>query len=92
VAHYRDGNSAAAIEALTRSIELHKGSDATDFFFMAMAHWQRSEQAKARAWYDQAVSWMDKHNPRDEELKRFRAEATELLGLVKSEDSQKRQN
>jgi tetratricopeptide (TPR) repeat protein len=92
VAHYRGGDSAAAIEALTKSIELRRGGDATDFFFMAMAHWQRSEQQKARAWYDRAVSWMDKHNPQDEELKRFRAEATALLGMVKSADSQKKQN
>jgi hypothetical protein len=27
------------------------------------------------------VEWMDKNQPTDEELRRFRAEAAELLGL-----------
>jgi hypothetical protein len=28
-----------------------------------------------------AVQWMDKHSPQDDELRRFRAEAAELLGI-----------
>jgi hypothetical protein len=41
------------------------------------------EKEKARTWYDKAVQWMDKYDPRDEELQRFRAEAAELL-LIKN--------
>ena len=39
--------------------------------------WHKEE---ARKWYDRAVEWMEKNQPADEELKRFRAEAEELLG------------
>lgn len=46
-----------------------------------MAHWQLGEKDKAREWYDKAVQWMDKNKPQDEELKRFRSEAEELLGI-----------
>jgi tetratricopeptide (TPR) repeat protein len=50
-----------------------------DFFFLAMAHWQLSDKDKAREWYQKGVQWMDKNAPRDEELRRFRAEAEDLL-------------
>jgi hypothetical protein len=46
-----------------------------------MAHWQLGEKDQARRWYDKAVQWMDQNKPKDEELRRFRAEAEELLGL-----------
>jgi tetratricopeptide (TPR) repeat protein len=86
VAQYRSGAWKAAIEALMKSVQLRKGGDSFDFFFLAMAHWQLNE--KAREWYDRAVAWMDKNNPQNEELKRFRAEAAALLGLAKAADMQ----
>jgi tetratricopeptide (TPR) repeat protein len=84
VAHYRQGDWKAAIEALNTSMELHptKG-DANDWFFLAMAHWQLGEKTKARSFHDRAVQWMVKHAPKDEELRRFRAEAEEVLGIKK---------
>jgi hypothetical protein len=45
-----------------------------------MAHWRLGDREQARTCYDQAVAWMDKHMPQNEELIRFRAEAAELLG------------
>src|SRR5687767_3747973 len=51
-----------------------------------MAHWQLGEKDKAREWHDRAAQWMDKHQPTDEELLRFRAEAAELLGIEKMKD------
>jgi hypothetical protein len=39
------------------------------------------EKDKAREWYDRAVQWMDKNQPKNDELRRFRAEAAELLEL-----------
>jgi tetratricopeptide (TPR) repeat protein/serine/threonine protein kinase len=90
VARYRNGNWKSAIEALMKSAQLRNGGDSFDFFFLAMAHWQLNEKEKARAWYDQAVAWMDKNNPQNEELKRFRAEAATLLGLPKSAESQEK--
>jgi tetratricopeptide (TPR) repeat protein len=82
VAQYRAGNWPAVIEALGKSNELRRGGDASDFFFLAMAHWQLGHKEEAGKWYDQAVVWMETNNPNNEELCRFRAEATELLGLV----------
>ena len=41
-------------------------------------------RAEARKWYDQAVMWMEKNNPKDEELRRFRTEAAELMDIEKT--------
>jgi hypothetical protein len=79
VAHYRAGDWNASLEALKQSMEVRRGGDAFDWFFLAMAHWQLGDKEKARKWYDQAVTWMDKNQPTDEELRRFRAEAAALL-------------
>jgi hypothetical protein len=72
-----------------KSVQLRKGGDSFDFFFLAMAHWQLNDKDKAREWYDQAVAWMDKNAPQNEELKRFRAEAAALLGLAKAAEERK---
>ncbi len=80
-AHYRAGDWKAAIAALEKSMELRKGGDSNDWFLLAMTHWQLGEKDKARDWYDRAVQWMDKNQPTDEDLRRFRAEAAELLGV-----------
>jgi WD40 repeat protein len=81
VAHYRAGNWKEAVGALEKSIELRKGGDSFDWFFLAMAQWQMDEKEKAHKWYDQAVQWMDKNQPNNAQLNRFRAEAAELLGM-----------
>ena len=80
-AQYRAGDSKAAIAALEESMKRRKGGDSGDWFFLAMAHWQLGEKDKAREWYERAVQWMDKIQPTNEELRRFRAEAAELLEL-----------
>jgi tetratricopeptide (TPR) repeat protein len=92
VAQYRNGDWKAAVEALMKAVHLRRGGNSEDFFFLAMAHWQLGEKDKARAWYDHAVAWMDQHKPNDEELKRFRAEATALLGPAKAADTQKKKD
>ena len=76
-----EGMSEEALAALEKSMELRKGGDAFDWFFLAMAHGQLGEKEKAREFYDRAVQWMDKNQPTHEELRRFRAETSELLGL-----------
>ena len=81
VARYRAGDWKAAIEALTKSMELGNGGDSTDWFFLAMAHWQLGDKTQARSWYDKAVPWMEKNQPKNEELIRFRDEAGALLGV-----------
>ena len=82
IAQYRLGNLDAAIEALKKSEELLPGQYFSfNAFFLAMTHWQSDNKEEARKWFDQAVEWMEKNKPQDEELKRFRAEAAELLGV-----------
>jgi hypothetical protein len=47
-----------------------------------MAHWQLGHRDEARTWYARAAEWMQKHKPHDDDQRRYRAEAAELLGLV----------
>ncbi len=82
VAQYRAGDWKAAIDTLEKSRELRKGGDSSDWFFLAMAHWRQGDKEQARKWYNQAVQWMEKNNPKDNELGRFRAEAAALLGVT----------
>ena len=80
-AHYRVGDWKAAIKALGKSMELREGGDSNDWFFLAMAKWRLDEKDEARKWYDKAVGWMDKYQPKNEDLRRYRVEAAELLGI-----------
>jgi WD40 repeat protein len=83
-AHYRAGDGKAAVEALEKALKL-QGDNGFDFFFLAMAHGQMGRADEARRWFDRGVAWMDRHAREDEELRRFRAEAADLLG-VKDKD------
>jgi hypothetical protein len=44
-----------------------------------MAPYRLGNCDKARTCFDRAVQWMDKHAPRQGELRHFRAEAEALL-------------
>jgi serine/threonine protein kinase/tetratricopeptide (TPR) repeat protein len=79
---YRAGEWSAAIEALTRAMGLQSGGNAEEWYFLAMAHWQRGENDEARSWLDKAVAWTDRRQPRDDDLRRVRDEATALIGLA----------
>jgi tetratricopeptide (TPR) repeat protein len=83
VAEYRAGSWDEAIKALLQSVELTSGGSPTDWFFLAMARWQKGDRQEARSWYEKAVAWMDQNCPKDDELGRVRAEAEALL---RSED------
>ena len=88
VAYYGAESWKAAIDALGKSLEL-QGHNGCDFLFLAMAHWQLGQKDKARQWYQKAVERMEKNRPErmeksrlwDEELRRFQAEAAELLEI-----------
>jgi tetratricopeptide (TPR) repeat protein len=81
IAQYRHGAWKEAVEALTKSVQLSNAAYSSDFFFLAMAHWQLGDKEKAHASYDWAVAWMDQRKQQDEALRRFRAEAAALLGV-----------
>ena len=81
-AHYRARDWKAATMALEMSMLLRNGGDSREWFLLAMAHWQLGNKADARKWYDKGVEWTDKKQPENKELRRFRAEAAELLRIT----------
>jgi Flp pilus assembly protein TadD len=82
-AQYRAGDWKAAVAAMEKVKELGSPGDSIEWFLLAMAHWQLGNKDKARQWYDKAVACMERNKPKDGELRRFRAEAAELLGVTK---------
>jgi serine/threonine protein kinase/WD40 repeat protein len=90
VAHYRAGDYRGAIEALAKSEELEPETHfAFNAFFLAMAHWQLEQTDEARQWLDRASAWMTRKEAElqndaswQEELRRFRSEAENLIGVA----------
>jgi tetratricopeptide (TPR) repeat protein len=76
---YRTGDWKASVAALEVSMKFYAGGNASDWFFLAMAHWQLGDHPRARQWFDQAVKWMTQYQPMNEELDRFRAEAEAVI-------------
>jgi tetratricopeptide (TPR) repeat protein len=92
VARYRAGEYKAAVEALYRAAELRQGGDAYEWLFLAMAHHKLDHPEETKKWYDRAARWLDENKEalaknalQADELRRFRAEADEVLGLKKKE-------
>jgi uncharacterized protein HemY len=83
LAHYRAGKWQDAVRAIDRAQALGSGEDV--LFVRAMAHWRLNEKDQARQWYDRGVRWMEKHAPKNAEVRRFRAEAEEVLGITKKQ-------
>jgi serine/threonine-protein kinase len=86
VAYCRTGNWREALAALEKSRQLQpKEQEGSSFqwFFEAMARAKLGDQKRARRCYDQAVQWMQQHAPGHADLRRFRAEAAETLGIGK---------
>jgi tetratricopeptide (TPR) repeat protein len=81
VARYRAGDWAGAVEALERSIAAGPpGGTAFDHFFLAMALQRLGEPGRARASFERAVDWADRHRPGHAGLARYRGEAVALMG------------
>ena len=80
MARYRAGDLTGAVAALDESRRLlGEQYESFNTFFLALAHWRLGDRAAARRWYDQAVTWMDKNQPKDAELVRFRQEAEAVV-------------
>jgi tetratricopeptide (TPR) repeat protein len=80
-AHYRAADWQAARAALEKSVELRKGGDSLDWYFLAMVHWKLDHKDEAGKIYNRAVQWMKANQPNDDDLRRLRAEAAKLLGI-----------
>jgi hypothetical protein len=50
-----------------------------------MTNCKLDRKDEARKWYDRAAGWTEKIAPKDEELRRFRAEAAALMGIEEKE-------
>jgi tetratricopeptide (TPR) repeat protein len=81
IAAYRMGEHASAIAPLEKAMSLQGDKCPTEQFFLAMAHWQLGDKQQAREWFEKATAWMSKNGWQDENLLRFRAEASALLGI-----------
>ena len=80
IAHYRNGNDAQAIEALTHSMRLRDGGDGYDWFFLAMTHARQGDEERATQWYQRAQTWfMNQKSPNDE-LLQTQVEAAKVFG------------
>ena len=86
VAYYRAGDWKEAVAALEKSGELQNGSNCFNWFFLAMSHEKLGDKERARRWYDRATQWLDKNQATNEELRRFRAEAAQVLGVDRKRD------
>jgi serine/threonine protein kinase/Tfp pilus assembly protein PilF len=80
-AYGRAGDWTSALAALQRGISLPGAGDATDRFWLALAHARLGRPDLARRNYATAVSWMDTNRPRDPELRLLKAEVVAILEL-----------
>jgi eukaryotic-like serine/threonine-protein kinase len=83
-ARYLAGDWEQAALDLQNAIDLRGPDDsrnANEGFFLAMARWQLGDKVGAKKSFDMAMAWMNKSRSRDDEVRRFRAEAAKLLGI-----------
>jgi serine/threonine-protein kinase len=78
-ARYRSGDYQAALVALESAMRLRGEGNGCDWFLVAMAKGRLGARDEARSAFERAVQWMEKHKPKDVELRRFRAEANDVL-------------
>jgi serine/threonine protein kinase/WD40 repeat protein len=86
VVYYRAGRYREAVELLRANLRHSEDSClAHDLYFLAMSHQRLGEPARARDYYDWAVSWTRTQHDLPasflEELAEFQAEAKELLEI-----------
>jgi Flp pilus assembly protein TadD len=81
VAAYRAGDWKGTLTALEKARQLGRRSDEIGALFLAMAHWRQGDRQQARKWYEQALERSRGNKSPDGDLRRYRTEAAELLGI-----------
>lgn len=80
LAEYRNGLWDEAVATLNRSAVLDNGTQPTDFFFLAMAHWKRGDKGEAERFFQRGVDGARKSGGGDDmDLRMFWGEAAGLL-------------
>src|SRR5262249_5702709 len=79
VARYRAGDWKGAADALEKWTQFQPPVEGAGTFVLAMAHSRLGRLDEARVRLDRAVRWMDRQQPDDPILLRFRAEALAVL-------------
>jgi serine/threonine protein kinase len=89
VAHSRLGHWKEALACIEQSRQLQQQPgvrpqppDSFDRFFEAMAYSGLGDKANARRCYDEGVRWMEENAPDHPDLRRFRDEAAQMLGIT----------
>jgi tetratricopeptide (TPR) repeat protein len=77
---YRNNHWDEAISSLNRSVDLDKGAQPTDFFFLAMAHWRRGDKSEAEQFFQRGVGEASKKEMTDPQSRMFWSEAAGVLG------------
>jgi serine/threonine protein kinase len=88
LAYYRAGDWDRAVAGLTATGR----AGSYEAFPRAMAHWRRGDKEEARLWYKRGCWWMEEYKNGysqepgfywEDEFRRLRAEAAEVLGIAK---------
>jgi tetratricopeptide (TPR) repeat protein len=78
---YRNGNWAEADRAFSQSMQLRRGGDSFDWFFLGLVQLKLGHKDEGLRWYDKAVEWYHRFQPGNQELYRFQVETAQALGL-----------
>jgi serine/threonine protein kinase/Flp pilus assembly protein TadD len=82
IARCRLSKWSPGVAALKKAVELRKGGDSNDWFYLAIAEAHLGDNNQARQCFDRGEQWMQKYRPNDPELGRIRDEAASLLAQV----------
>jgi tetratricopeptide (TPR) repeat protein len=79
LSEYRNNLWDEAITTLNKSLEMNKGKDPTDFFFLAMAHAKRGENGEAEHFFQEGIERAGKDASIGREVRMFWGEAAAAL-------------